>query len=137
MSQTNEGGKSILPRGTVVLRSGIWRWELHPAPNGTSVDYRHLRRHRDELHSWVADPATLTQESLTALARDPVTRTWVDVVGLRWELSIEKKRSLQGESDSAWLIFERGTSQWAVSVSSALHLGELTHGELQQLLELA
>lgn len=83
----------------------------------------------------------LTPEEILALARDPVTRTWSDSIGLQWSISVERMSARDQSryvgpgdvSELRWLLFQRSGVPRQALITADTHLGELTRAELQEL----
>ncbi|MEX2572151.1 MAG: hypothetical protein WD737_12695 [Gemmatimonadota bacterium] len=131
--------------GTVNLASGRWHWTLRRQWTGTTLTFQHGERSHDEMRTWASE-VELTEEQVVELGREPLERTWMDVDGLKWRLSLELptgwQRAMveQGEdarASSVWLVFRRGGLRRAADVSERARLGDFTHAELRHLLEQA
>lgn len=127
--------------GTIDLSSGRWHWTLIPQWTGATIVFQHRDRVHDEMRSWTPEHE-LTDEQARELAADAVERTWMDVDGLKWRVSLDfpsdwrrEARGLDAEEPSMWLVFQRGGLKKTVRVAEGTHLGELSHNELKLLLE--
>lgn len=129
--------------GTVELPSGRWHWTLLPQWTGATIVFQHRDRVHDEMRNWTPQQE-VTEEEALELAVEALERTWVDVDGLKWRLSLEFpsdwRSDLPGEASgrsSMWLAFKRGGLKKMVGIPEGVHLGVLSHTELKALLELA
>lgn len=129
--------------GTVELPSGRWHWTLLPQWTGATIIFQHRDRVHDEMRSWTPDHE-LTEDEARELAADALERTWMDVDGLRWRLSIEMPTAWRNETrgthpgaDSSWLVFKRGAVRKPIGLPEGSRLGDLSHPHLKALLEQA
>ena len=129
--------------GTVELPSGRWHWTLLPQWTGATVVFQHRDRPHDEMRNWTPQQE-VTEEEALELAVEALERTWMDVDGLKWRLSLELpsdwRSEVRGQSQagaSMWLAFKRGGVKKTVSIPDGVHLGVLSHAELKELLERA
>ena len=92
-----EGGDSgahpgrVVATGAVELRSGTWDWSMSRAAGGWDILFKHRKRRREEMRAWTAteDPGPMEVERC---AKDPILRTWIDISGARWDLTLERSR---------------------------------------------
>lgn len=126
-----------------MLRSGRWDWRMESAALGSKVVYRRWGSTEEEMVTWIPG-YEITDALAEEAGRDPLHRTWMDAVGLAWQLTIEPlnpwraaRESLApaAEGDSVALVFARGWHKRAAAVPKDTHLGELTQGELARLFE--
>lgn len=129
--------------GTVELPSGRWHWTLLPQWTGATIVFQHRDRAHDEMRSWTPQKE-VTEEEALELGVEALERTWVDVDGLKWRLSLElpsdwrnEVRGGSGSGSTMWLAFKRGGLKKTVGLPEGVHLGMLTHTELKALLETA
>ena len=126
--------------GTVELSSGRWHWTLVPQWTGATIVFQHRERVHDEMRSWTPNQEVEAEDAVE-LALDALERTWMDVDGLKWRLSLELpsdwRREAHGlaKDNSMWLVFKRGGIRKAVRMPEGSHLGDLSHPELRKLLE--
>lgn len=130
--------------GSLELASGRWDWTVVSQWTGSTLIFQHRDRISDEMRSWTPD-TEVTDAQVRSLAVDAIERTWVDVDGFKWRLSIELPRRWQVEGDGcnpdieigSWLVFKRGGVRKMTPLTSEQHLGELSHADLAALLEQA
>jgi hypothetical protein len=129
--------------GLIHLRSGKWDWRAERASLGTKVVFRLWGSNEEEMVTWL--PGDEVTEAIAEEAgRDPLHRTWVDSVGLVWQISLEQVKpwrvgadslASEEESGSVALVFARGWSKRAALVPGETRLGDLTRGELARMFE--
>lgn len=129
--------------GTIELPSGRWHWTLLPQWTGATIIFQHRDRVHDEMRSWTPDHE-LTEQEARELAADALERTWTDVDGLRWRLSMElptdrrnETRGTHSDANASWLVFKRGAIRKSVALGEGSRLGDLSHYQLKELLESA
>lgn len=130
--------------GSLELASGRWDWTVVAQWTGSTLIFQHRHRINDEMRSW-SPAAEVTESEVRELAIDAVERTWLDVDGLKWRLSVELPRQWQVAEErekaagelGAWLVFKRGGVRKMAALTPEQHLGELSHSELSQLLDQA
>lgn len=126
--------------GTIELGSGRWHWTLLPQWTGATIVFQHRDRVHDEMRSWTPH-REIEPEEAQELGAEALERTWMDVDGLKWRLSLELpsdwQRGARGseDRDAMWLLFKRGGLRRSVQMPAGRRLGDLSHVELKRLLE--
>jgi hypothetical protein len=123
--------------GRVELLSGTWHWRAYRKRRGSTIVFHHRDRPWDWMRGW-CEGEWLNSAELGDIAAEPLQRAWEDADGLVWNVTMEMPVTGGGQMDrDVILIFTRPAKEYRVGVEGAMRLGELTHGELARLFQVA